>query len=175
MKPLTLTCLLSILFLQVLKSQDTLEKPRYYNTAISQLNTKAQKGYLAAIQDSSLYLTLIRMPLRFSQVNVTDFYKIDYKSLLIVRLSNSRQIRTSFLVSIALGIAAGAIIGYSQGSDKGLFALDAGGKAVVGGIIGGGVGAAIGSIIAQSSKKKFLINGEWKNLEEMKESLQKNQ
>jgi hypothetical protein len=49
----------------------------------------------------------------------------------------------------------------------------AGEKAFVGGVFGGGAGVLVGAVIGRSSEKKFLINGEWESLQEMKASLQK--
>ena len=75
------------------------------------------------------------------------------------------------LLCMVGGAAIGAIIGGLGGNDTGWFGLTSGEKAFVGGLIGVGAGALVGTIIVNSGDKKFLINGEWTSLEEMKESL----
>jgi len=174
MKPIIITCLLSLVFFQVAKSQDTLYKPRVYNSIIKQYGVKPVKGYLATIRDSSLYITQSEVYLNFDTANLSYFQKFDYKSLVSVKLYNRSKRGRTFLICILTGVVAGALIGYSGGNDTGWFALTAGGKAVVGGIIGAGAGSIVGAIIAADNEKKFLINGEWESLRDMKEGLQKN-
>jgi hypothetical protein len=53
-----------------------------------------------------------------------------------------------------------------------LFGLSSDDKAVLGGFIGAGAGCITGAVIAKVAEKKFLINGEWRNLQEMKETMQ---
>ena len=77
----------------------------------------------------------------------------------------------TIVLSAIVGIVIGAIIGISDGSDQGLFALTAGEKGLVAGIIGGGIGALAGLAISPALEKKYFINGDWKNLEEVKAGL----
>lgn len=79
----------------------------------------------------------------------------------------------TFFLGMLTGAVVGALIGYSFGSDQGWFALSADTKALIGGICGIGAGAIVGGVIVKASDRNFFINGEWKSLHEMKESLLK--
>ena len=183
MKLLALTCVLGTLFLQTVKSQDNLKpvnsqdavlKPTIYMAYIYQPHRRSVRGYLVTIEDSSLYISQNKMPLSFANVNLAYSEKFDYRSIQKIRISRPKVLGRSILIGAVAGIIAGAIIGYASGDDSGWFALTAGDKAIFGGLIGGGTGTLIGASIGKESEKKFLINGDWKSLEEMKESLQNN-
>ena len=183
MNRLMLTLVISFFILQTVKSQDssiavtskdTVVNPREYNVVIKQVHAGDLKGYFASIQDSSIKITVVpgRKRFSFADPEAPYFQKIDYKSIITVKLYQKKKKNTIVLLSMLIGATAGAIIGYAQGDDSGWFALTAGGKAFVGGLLGVGVGAAVGGLIAAGTEKEYLINGEWKNLQEMKESLQ---
>lgn len=181
MKLLTLTCTLTMLFLQTVKSQDSLKlvnskdtimKPSFYKVYVYQPHLRGVKGYLVTIEDSSIFISQNKMPLSFANVNLAYSEKFDYKSIQKIRLNKPKVLGSSILIGAVVGIIAGALIGYASGDDSGWFALTAADKAFVGGLIGGGAGTLVGTIIGKASEKKFLINGDWKSLEEMKESLQ---
>jgi uncharacterized membrane protein YeaQ/YmgE (transglycosylase-associated protein family) len=183
MKLLTITCAFSMLFLQTVKSQDSLKpvnsqdavlKPTVYKAYIYQPHLRSIRGYLVTIKDSSLFLSQNKIPLSFANANLAYSEKFDYKSIQKVKLSRPKVLGRSILIGAIAGIIAGAIIGYASGDDSGWFALTAADKAVVGGLIGAGAGTLIGASIGREAEKKFLINGDWKSLEEMKESLQNN-
>ena len=185
MKLIAIICVFSILFLQTLKSQDspatelskdTVVNPREYSIVVKQINAHNLKGYFASIQDSTLKVTVIPERKRFSFASPGDpyFQKIDYKSIISVKIYEKNKKSSIILGSILAGAVAGAIIGFALGDDKGFLAATAGEKAVFGAIVGIGIGSAIGGIIALSTEKKYLINGELKNLQEMKNSFQNN-
>jgi len=181
MKLLTLACVLPVLFLQTVKSQDSLKEtkhqdslinPVFYMAYIYQPHRHSVKGYLVTINDSSLYISQNRMPLSFDNTNFSYFEKFDYSSIEKVKVRKPKVMGRSVITGAIIGIVTGAIIGFALGDDTGWFGFTAGEKAVVGGIIGGGVGSAVGAIVGNESAKKFLINGEWESLQEMKISLQ---
>jgi hypothetical protein len=181
MKPLTLTCVLTILILQAVKSQDSLKTALPTDTAVQGIFYKAiiymtnfvvAKGYLVTVKDSSVYISQTKKPLSFDHVNPAYLKKIDYRSIGEVKINKSHAMGTSILVGALLGVVTGAVIGYASGDDSEWFGLTAGEKAFVGGIIGGGAGTLVGALIGKTSEKKFLINGEWESLQEMKEDLQ---
>jgi hypothetical protein len=184
MKQVTLIIALGIFFLQAARSQDSLKSSNLPDTVIRQHiyhayifqpgHRSAIHGFLIAIQDSSLCISQNKLPYSFEQVNASSFEKYNYSHVQKVILSKPGVSQRATLIGLIAGAAIGAFIGYSLGSDQGWFALDAGGKAVVGAIIGAGAGSITGAIIGKASQKNFLINGEWKSLEEMKASLQNN-
>jgi hypothetical protein len=175
MKSIIICCLL-FLFLQTVKSQDSLAKPVVYNMVVKPFKSAVFKGYLATIADSAVYLSQLKTPVSFARTDVSDLQRISYKNIDFVQLYNRKKRTTTIVVSVLVCAAVGAIIGGASGNDPGsdwLLGLTAGEKAVVGAVIGAGTGAIIGTVVTQASKKKFLINGEWKTLEEMKASLQR--
>jgi hypothetical protein len=181
MKLLTLTCGLFILFLQNLKSQDSLKPVFAQDTALKTAVYRAYvyhphrlrtKGYLVTITDSSLYISQNKMPLNFGRVNLSNLEKFDYKSLTQVKVATPHGKGNALIIGAAAGIVIGAIIGYSGGNDSGWFGLTAGGKAFIGGIIGGGVGCLVGGIVSTGTETRYFINGEWQSLQDMKNSLQ---
>jgi hypothetical protein len=176
MKRISLVLTLSLFFLQIVKSQDSLFKYKSYNIVVHQvmpgtLKTSVLKGYFATIQDSALYVSGSKIGMSFNHVNTEYLQKIDYKSLTSVKLYDHSKSPMTMVLCMIGGAAIGALIGAAGGNDTGWFALTAGEKAFVGGLIGIGTGALVGTIIVHSGDKKFLIDGEWKSLEEMKESL----
>jgi hypothetical protein len=181
MKLLTLTCAVCILFMQNLKSQDslkpaisqdTISKPVFYRAYIYQAHQSTIKGYLATIQDSSLYISQNIIPLSFGEVNTIHLEKFDYKNIIRVKVAKPHVRSRAVLIGVGAGIIIGALIGYSGGNDTGWFGLTAGSKAFLGGLIGGGAGCLVGAVIGNNAEKKFMINGEWQSLQDMKNSLQ---
>jgi hypothetical protein len=182
MKQVTLFIALGILFMQTAYSQDSLAsakspdtvlRPHIYQAYVFQPGHRsAIKGFLISIQDSSLCISQTKLPYSFDQINVSSFEKYNYGHIQKVIVSKPGVSQRATLIGLLAGAAIGALIGYASGSDQGWFALDAGGKAVVGALIGAGAGSIAGALIGKASQKNFLINGEWKSLEEMKTSLQ---
>jgi hypothetical protein len=176
MKRISLVLSLSLFFLQIVKSQDSLEKFKSYKIVVNQvmpgsLTKSVVKGYFATIQDSALYVSGSKIGMSFNHMNTEYLQKIDYKTLTSVKLYDHSKSPMTMLFCMVGGAAIGAIIGSLGGNDTGWFGLTSGEKAFFGGLIGVGAGALVGTIIVNSRDKKFLINGEWTSLEEMKESL----
>lgn len=135
--------------------------------------------FIMAIHDSSafIYQRGTAKHGHFQRENIYDQsawqkYQYSYIESVIVRNHSLR----SWLIptTIVVGVLAGALVGGSLSKNKN-GSLDqvaaSTGSIILGGIVGGVVGTATGLIIAGSSDKKYLINGEWKNLQQMKESL----
>jgi hypothetical protein len=181
MKPLTLISIIFLFFLQTIKSQDSLHavstqdpatRSAIYKTFIFRFHQSTVTGYLANINDSSVFVSAGKAPLNFDlpQADYLDKYAYRYIRKVVIRKSGIMG--ESIVLGAVIGIVVGALIGYASGDDTGWFALSASDKALVGGVIGAGAGTVIGASIAKSSEKKFLINGEWKSLEDMKNMLQ---
>jgi hypothetical protein len=181
MKRITLVCAISLICLQTIKSQDSLNavqtpgqviKPVVYKTFVFRFHQSTVTGYLANIKDSSVFVSAYKTPLNFDLSKPDYLDKYAYRSVRKVIIRKAGIMGESIVLGAVVGIVVGALIGYASGDDSGWFALSASDKALVGGIIGAGAGTIIGASIAKSSEKKFLINGEWKSLEEMKTTLQ---
>jgi hypothetical protein len=138
---------------------------------IYRLDHATVKGYLVTIKDSSIYLSQEKMPMMSENANLSYLNKFEYNYIEKVKVAKAHAKGKSILTGAIIGIVTGAIIGYALGDDEGWFALTAGEKAFIGGVIGGGAGCLVGAIVGSSSEKKYLINGDWKSLQEMKESL----
>lgn len=181
MKPLTLSASLFILFIQTTKSQDslliaklqdTVPKISTYVARVNRYHNPLAKGYFATIRDSAIYLSRVKTYMDFGNYNTSQLEKIDFRVIHEVRLSKPFAMGKNMLIGAAIGIVIGALIGHAQTSDSGLFGLSSDDKAVLGGFIGAGAGCITGAVIAKVSEKKFLIKGEWKSLEDMKETMQ---
>jgi hypothetical protein len=177
MKPFLIFCTVGFFFIQSVQSQDSLKNigqehtsNTYYKVYIFKSERHPIKGYLVTIQDSSVFISSYKdkMALNFIDPNLSFTEKIDYKAIQKMKIFNPKVIGRCILIGALTGIVAGAILGYVGGSDNGLFGLSAGGNAFVGGIFGGTLGTAIGAIAGQGYTKEYLIDGEWKNLENVK-------
>jgi hypothetical protein len=182
MKKMMTSILMSLVFLQVVRSQDTLPSPKTYNAVIKYrpegfVKPSLLRGYFVSIQDSSLYVSRGKMPVNFKNANLSALQKIDYKNLVSAKLYNRGKNVLTILLCAVAGAGIGALIGQAGGNDTSSFGLfgTAGEKAAAGALIGGGVGSLIGIVISKAQEKHFLINGEWKSLQEMKEGLLNNQ
>lgn len=176
-----MSLVISFLFLQTMHAQDTLPSPKTYNAVIKFHTAGFKKsslvtGYFVTIQDSALYLSPRQMPTNFINPHLGTLQKIDYRNLVSAKLySRKKNVLTILLCTVA-GAGIGALIGQAGGNDTsnlGLFG-SAGEKAAIGALIGGGAGSLIGIVISKSQEKHFLINGEWKSLQDMKAELTNN-
>jgi hypothetical protein len=186
--------ILSIVFLQNAKSQDSLKPtvvqvPTYYKAKIYMLEGQIAKGRLLAINDSSISI-LERNTNKSGLTNPDPFHKAHftgdstrdkkyyttnhyhYKSIKSVVVTN-KKLKSWIIVSgMVVGIVVGAIIGGNNGDDpNGWFAASSGEKAVFGGILGAGLGAVPGAIVSSAAEKKYMIDGEWKSFEQLKASM----
>jgi hypothetical protein len=180
MKLLTVCFVCAILFHQQVRSQDSL-KPKeivldhkifkatlYFNTG------ESTRAPFMAIMDSSAFLFVKKKavdPFHKEKNNIPSTWdKYHYKIIESIKIDNQKARTWSVLTGLVVGIAVGAIIGYNAGSDQGTVAT-AEMKAVLVGILGGGLGAIAGFAVSSAFDKKYLINGEWKSLEELKATL----
>jgi hypothetical protein len=177
MKPMKwnlLSSLISLFAGQTARSQDSLPAPKTYNAIIKyQPEGFYKKGlfkeYFVAIGDSSLDVSGKKMPVNFASADLNLLQRIDYRSLESAKIYQRNKNALTILLCAVAGAGVGALIVQAGGNDSGLFALDAADKAIIGALIGGGAGSLVGLAIAKGQEKNFLINGQWKSFEEMKE------
>jgi hypothetical protein len=182
MKLLPITCAICFLFIQSVRSQDSLKTTKspvkteqIYKAYIFEPDKKKPaKGYLVTIQDSAVFISPYesKRALNFTDPKLNSLLKFDYHSVQRMKVFNPKTLGRCILIGAVAGIIAGAIIGHAGGDDTGWFGLTAGQKAVVGGLLGGTVGTAVGAIVGQSYVKEYLIDGEWRSLEEVRQFYQ---
>jgi hypothetical protein len=182
MKPILCSSLFCLFFLQTVRSQDSSASHSTYNAIIKYhfkglLKTTSFQGYFVTIEDSSLFVSASKMPINFMNPELGSLQRIDYRNLESAKIYQRQKNVLTIVLCTLVGAGIGALIGHGSGNDSNNFnaqtlvPLDAGQKALIGALIGGGAGSLIGVVITKAQEKKFLINGEWKNLEEMKATL----
>ena len=194
MKPFIAYIVFTTLFLQNLKAQDSLisqenVKHASYKVKIVLFQDQTIKGYLMAIKDSSVFVAVKNLNANKKNLGPDPFHKsmftgdtaLDknnymqnrYNCKLIegIKVTNLKTKTWTIVTGAVIGIVVGATIGIRNGSDQGILGLSSGAKGILGGILGGGVGALTGLAVSGIFEKKYLINGDWKSLEEMKADL----
>jgi hypothetical protein len=183
MKPVTICLVCSLLFLQNIKSQDSLKtgQAKTHQALLAKITfseTQSMKVHIMNIKDSSVfvYQKVSGKPDPFHKTNIyneSNWDNYNYRFIQSVKVRN-KKVRSWLLpVTIVGGAVAGALIGYASARDDGSIdgAIDQGAGIVIGGILGVGVGTVTGLLICNASDKKYLINGDWKSFEEMKKSM----
>src|SRR5579863_5669988 len=194
MKPIIFCIVILIMVMQYVKSQDSLNLYKegvrpYYKAKLHSIGGQTRRGYLMAIKDSAVFISEETKETKESHVHPDPFHKTrftgdstmdrthyylnryDYKIIASIGIMDQKTKSRTIVLGAVVGIVIGAILGISDGSDQGLFALTAGEKGLIAVILGGGVGALAGLAISPALEKKYLINGDWKNLEEVKAGL----
>ncbi len=183
MKPIIIYLSCIVLFLQNVKSQDSLknEPLKTHEALLAKITfseTQNLKAHIMNIQDSNVfvYQKVSAKPDPFHKTNMYDKSSWDsynYRFIESITVRNKKLRSWLLPVSIVGGMVVGALIGYAATKNKGGFETEVNQAAsgVLGGILGGGVGALTGVLICNSSDKKYLINGDWKSFEEMKRSM----
>jgi hypothetical protein len=194
MKPCLFPFIIFIFLLSSAISQDSLNLYKegtrpFYKAKLHSISGQTHSGYLMAIKDSAAFISEESREAKKSHLQPDPFHKnrftgdstmdrahylvnrYGYKMIETIKIMNQKAKSHSIILGAVMGGVIGAIIGISDGTDHGLFALTAGEKGLIAGILGGGVGALTGLAISPALEKKYFINGEWKNLEEMKASL----
>jgi len=182
MKPLLISLMFSFFLLQNVKSQDSLQQPKtpppVYAIKLFLPGDQTLRTHLMDIKDSSLYIYSKKSakPDPLHQVNMnmpSGWESYNYKFVTGVKVRNKSLRAWVTPTSIVAGIVAGAIIGKSLGSksSSGEGQISSSGSVILGGLLGGTGGLIIGAVICSAAEKKYMINGDWKSLEELKAEL----
>ncbi len=183
MKPFIICFFCSLLFLQNIKSQDSLksEQAKTHQALLARISFTAglsMKVHIMNINDSAVlvYQKVGGKPDPFHKTNIfneANWDSYNYRFIESVKVRN-KTVRSWLLpVAIVGGVIAGALIGYASArADGGIEeSLNQGAGIVIGGILGGGVGVLTGLLICSASDKEYMIDGDWKSFEEMKKSM----
>jgi len=183
MKPMTICLACCFLFLQNIKSQDSLKRGelvlhRAVQARISFSENQSMRVPIMAIRDSSIFVyektSAHKDPFRTTDIyDESNWDSYNYRYIESIKVINKPLRSWVMPVSIVTGVIAGLIIGRNSGSSKGDFESEINnvGTVFLGGVIGGAVGTLAGVAIISASEKKYMINGEWKSFEEMKKSM----
>jgi hypothetical protein len=183
MKSITICLAFGLLFLQNVKSQDSLKtgesKPRRVLYArITFSESQSIRVPLMAIRDSSIFVyektSAHKDPMHRTNIYIeSNWDSYNYRFIQNIKVRNKKLRSWLLPVMIVGGAVAGALIGYASAKKDGGFE-DLGNEGAgifLGGILGGGVGTVTGLLICNASDKKYMINGDWKSFEEMKKSM----
>ncbi|MDP4129945.1 MAG: hypothetical protein Q8918_07460 [Bacteroidota bacterium] len=173
MKHVMLMLVISMLMSQLLPAQDSLVRRQviFKVNVFDSLSIK-RSGYLAALNDSVLFITKGLFSSSFLNLSDHALQKFGYQNLEQVDLVRTGSNGRGALYGTICGILIGAVAGFVSGDDpEGFFSLSAGDKALLYGAIGAGGGAIIGGIIGAVAHKTFIIGGRKDQFRRMKVAL----
>lgn len=188
-----------LLYIQLLlvshfvSAQDSaLLKHRIYKTTVTTgVNNNITRGYLAALSDSSIYLSPTQTKFSAYNTGQVSYSKFDVSNLGEMKLrrkgTTGRSLLTGAVIGSVIGVAAGFISGDDPpckqtepdffGIGYGLYILceasrlSASEKALAGGIGGAVSGGLVGAIIGAVLHKTFIIGGNKERFAAMKTRL----
>jgi len=180
MKYFTVSFAFSLLFLQVVQSQDSskpkeIETPHtIYMIRVYPLNGLSFSAHLMDIKDSSIFVFQKKSaapdPLHKGKIlmNIdSNWDQYNYRFITSIKVRNKTLRTWTILSGLVVGAVAGVVIAKGGGSSG----YGEGAAVALGFLLGGGIGAATGVIVSSAIEKKYLINGDWKSFGEMKASL----
>jgi hypothetical protein len=135
------------------------------------------KGYIVTIQDSSLYVSGVKMPVDFMDTNLSALQKIDFGDIQKIKIHQKGAFGKSVVAGLVSGLAVGLVLAsvVNQAPEPGQVGPPSAGtqlgNSLAGGLLGASLGAGTGVVFGVASGKKFYIHGEWKNFSAMKEYL----
>ena len=185
MKQITVFLIFSLLFLQNVKSQDSLkpkeaETPKtIYMVRLNFTTDESVRAHMMAIKDSSVFMYQKKSaspdPLHKGKamINVeSNWDRYSYKSIKSIKVTNKPLRAWTMVSGTVIGMVAGVLIGNSGNNGSGYGgAVNSAAGVVLGLVLGGGAGLVTGLVVASSLEKKYMINGDWKSLEELKATL----
>jgi hypothetical protein len=176
MKQFNLFLFLSIIFIAPCQAQDSIHVHHTYHAKITLLSAEEVKGYLTGISDSALFIS--SLPRALHSMAMSDNYteKFDYRNIGELRIQPKGTMGKSILIGAVTGLVAGLIIGavsYTPPQNEAEYLFNPPKAAVIAaaGLAFTGIGIGVGALIG-SHHDKYLINGEWKNLQEIKQEYQ---
>ena len=176
MKQFILFFFLTTVFIAHGRAQDSTPVHHIYHAKLTLLNAEEVKGYLAEISDSALFISSMPRALHSTAGSYRLTQKLDYKNIGELRIQRKGAMVKSILIGAVTGLVAGLIIGavtYTppQNYAEEMFNPSKGAVIAAAGLTFAAIGTGVGALIG-SHHDKYLINGEWKNLQEIKEAYQ---
>ena len=172
----------AIFFQSAARSQDSQSGPKTCKAVIvykarGMDESLVLKGYIVTIQDSSLYISIVKKFVDFTDTNLSILQKIDFGDIQKIKIHQKGAFGKSVTAGLVSGLAVGLVLAsvVNQTPEPGQLGPPSAttqlGNSLAGGLLGAGLGTGAGVIFGAASGKKFYIHGEWKNFSAMKEYL----
>ena len=156
-----------------LNAQDSTSlKEVIFNATVTDLHHHRAAGYLYEISDSSVFLSVNKKPLRFSDVESGDSKTFNFSNLEKLQLYRKGGVGRGAIIgaltgSLFMGLAAAASSGSASGTD-----FVSPGSIIAGGFLIGAIGGAlVGSAIGALSHKTFFIHGKKERFDKMRRKM----
>lgn len=151
-----------------------------YSTSIRDFQGKEHRGFIATMDDSTIFMSAQKFTMTFDDLNLSSFQKYGYANIDKVSMRVGGHMKRSVLIGGIGGILVGGIVGYSSmnsenpqttGFQVDLFKVTRTQATLIGAVVGAGVGCLVGAAIGGLSHKVFKIKGKKHNLFEMKDTM----
>lgn len=164
---------------QIACGQELVQKAHIvYNTTIKDSQGREHKGYIATMNDSTIFMSAQKFSMTFEKLDLTNFEKFGYSNIEKVSLQE-RKFRKSILIGAISGFIIGGIVTYYSTSDPApktlsnfqIISFTRTQSALAGAVFGAGVGCLLGAAVKGLTHKVFKIHGKRENLFEMKDKM----
>jgi len=170
MKIHAILLLLLVCAINPLTAQDSTSlKYRTFRITVYGPDKIITSGWLANITDSSVLVS--SQPVRFGiPADIKEPPKpIIFTRLQTVDIKRKNGGTRGLLIGLASGFIIGAVIGLASGDDtEGFIRFSAGEKALAGGVLLGAVSGLAGVVVGAVSRKRFNLQGNKENLNQMR-------
>lgn len=162
----------------LLKAQELVQKKYIiYNTKIQNTTGHVYNGFIAAINDSTVFLSEKKFALTFENLDLAHLQKFGYGDISTISLRASGSVRRGALIGGITGFVVGALAGVmavqtsGPKNSSGLFPQPSPAEAaLIGGFVVGGLGSLIGMICGHTHQV-FQIHGKKAKLDDMREAM----
>lgn len=164
---------------QITHAQELDQKThKVYCTTLKDVQGKEYKGYLATMNDSTIFMSSQKFSMTFEKLDLNNFQKYDCSNIEKVSLQE-RRFRKSVLIGAISGFLIGGIFTYYNTNDPApktlsnfqIVSFTRTQSAIAGAVIGAGVGCLLGAAIKGLTHRVFKIHGKRENLFEMKDAM----
>ncbi len=172
MKILSVFIILLILNIFPAHAQDSTQH-RFiaYKVTLTNLHSGNYTGFLATIDDSTIYISAQSLKFSFIHINVSDLQKFGYQELGKVQIKRKNSIGRGFLFGAIGSFTAIELYILATAGQQSVYNFTTAQKtiffAIPGAILGGLIGMTIGSLV----HKTFVINGMQANFQAMKSEM----
>jgi hypothetical protein len=143
-----------------------------FNTTLHNIHNEKFKGYIATMDDSTLYLSKTVFALTFEDIDLKKFEKFGYSEINKVYLLRKNSVGSGLWIGSIAGLVVGTITGLSmevRGQNfAGLTQLSNG---ILGALLGAGIGCIVGAGIGALSGRNFSVKGNKDKFQKMKETM----